>query len=1075
MSKDFIICAVTFLSLISNIAADPLKSWHFDTLDDIRIYAAKGNEASMRLDPGIKTPDGQKTLAVSLKKFAPGANAWDIQLLCIYKDGLKAGRVYEISFPYKGSVPGTVEMVAAQTTKPWGILRGATGSFPVTQEWKTAKLSFTAQKDWNDPLATPRMMLADYGIPAVLHFGPIVLKEQTKPLPFALNKNWNLFFGTLKSQDYATLPPKALKEVSLTGNSLNLAQFFKSFKEKDSAVLFNQFDSPETGVMHVGVSADWWLELYVNGKQIYSNIPAGNVSHSFVPDDHVIEIPVKKGRNLLAAKVIAGSNGWRFICGKPTRLPDDLTLFTISSGRNWKPLPMTKTGLDPKPGTALDLSTLAGERQPAGKYGRLIINANGRLAFEKKPEQPIRIRGFNSWTCSWAFRLVTKDEIKNWADSIARRGYNMIRLQGINFSLMGTFQNKSLWTQKEISEVPVIDPEALDKIDYLFSCLKENGIYFNIDLMSSKNGYSKTAVSPGNGFDAQLFFNPKYRAHWEAAARQLLNHRNPYTGLCWKDEPALACIEPYNEQDLLVYDSHLMKQFTPFFRRYLKNKYQTDDQLRKTWGQHDISFDRVPDINENILRRDDALGYDAGRFLIETMSATTDWYYERLRSFGYTGIITQWDMIMRTMEIPVRAKMPVIAQHSYFAHPNYIPTKKLVRKSFNSVFTGGKEKDFLIHQGSSINSSYFRAAAVIRFLDRPFMITEYSHSVPNRYRHERGLYYGAYAALQGWDAMYPHGDVVANWPSAWYNNNIPPLSSFENMQDPISYASEIITALIWFRGDVREAPHTVQLNLSDKVMFPKHFLAAIGDDYAKLAMLTRIGIAYPEVKPLDAVGKIKPDLELPLTEFSPLGVSQWYVTASNTDGKVFPELLQKLKDNRLLPPTNRTDYARRIYQSETGEITLNGNTETMTVITPRLEGAIIKKDVPVKMTQLEISSCSKPASIVVASLDKNQSLEHAKRLLLIFATNALNSDMVFENSSMSLMVEVGKLPVLMETAKLAMKLKSAQNTAPVVYALNMDGTRAESVPASFSNNSLSLVLDTSTLKYATPFFEIVFP
>jgi hypothetical protein len=64
----------------------------------------------------------------------------------------------------------------------------------------------------------------------------------------------------------------------------------------------------------------------------------------------------------------------------------------------------------------------------------------------------------------------------------------------------------------------------------------------------------------------------------------------------------------------------------------------------------------------------------------------------------------------------------------------------------------------------------------------------------------------------------------------------------------------------------------------------------------------------------------------------------------------------------------------------------------MRVETPSLEGAVLKKlDAPLKLGRLTISSCSKPASVVMASLEKGEALDESGRLLLVFATNALNS------------------------------------------------------------------------------------
>ena len=1076
MKKIYIWSMVLLSAIAEGYGGEALKTWNYQNLNDIRFYAASNNKARMFRAPEVKTDDGRDTLAVALQELHPDAKSWDVQLNFIDSRGFEAGQRYELAFFCKASVPGTMKIAVAQAEKPWHVLPGSTRDVAVSTEWQEVKLSFTAAQAWAPLMAAPRLMLAGYGSGATLYFGPVELRKSSKPLPFGLSADWHLFPRCPEPRNYADMPTGAASQmVQLKNNRLDLASLIPGFKEKDGALLFNSFNSPEAGTMMVGVSADWWLELYINGDRVYGNIPVGNLSHSFVPDDHVIAVPVKKGENLLAAKVMAGSKGWQFVCGTPNRGPDALAHYTVKPDPNWKPVLITKSNLVPQPGTALDLTALVASGKPCGARGRVVINSAGRLSMAENPDVPARFRGMNSWSCSWALRQATQEEIKAWAESIARRGYNMIRLQGVDLCLLGGVDQKRKWPQKTVDDVPYFDPAAIDKFDYLVSCLKANGVYFCMDLMSVANGYSRVNPPAADSFKIQLFFNPVHRAHWESAARHLLTRVNPYTGTCLKDEPTLAGLEPYNEQDLLIDRAAHMKQFTPRFREYLKKIYRSDEALRLAWKQPGLTFGTVPDIDEDILRKGDVGSHDAGNFLIETMAAMTDWYSGRIRGMGYSGLIMQWDMIMRTMEMPVRAKMPVIAQHTYFAHPSSVPTRNLVKKSSNSVFTGGDGVDSVIGQDSSLNSSYFRAAAAIRFLDRPFMVTEYSHSFPNRYRHERGLYFGSYAALQGWDSLHPHGDVVALWPAAWYGNNLPPLSSFEAMHDPVSYASEVVSALAWFRGDVKEASHTVGIRLSAQAMFPKNFLSAIGDDYAKLAMLTRIGIVYPEIKTNFPVASPRLNLELVPDEFSTLSVNQWYVSSSSKDGKVFPRLLDALRKRQILPESNKTDYSARVYQSETGEIVLNGRAETMTVITPRLEGAIIKKDIPVKLAQLEITSCSKPASVVLASLDRNQPLGQAKRLLLVFSTNALNSGMTFENPSMNLVAEVGAPPILMETARLTLKLKSAQKAAPAVYALNMDGTRAATIPVSFKDGILSLALDTSALKYATPFFEMVFP
>jgi len=336
------------------------------------------------------------------------------------------------------------------------------------------------------------------------------------------------------------------------------------------------------------------------------------------------------------------------------------------------------------------------------------------------------------------------------------------------------------------------------------------------------------------------------------------------------------------------------------------------------------------------------------------------------------------------------------------------------------------------------------------------------------------LFYGAYAALQGWDGLFAHGCLVS--PPRLSGR---PMFGFEGWNDPVARASEVVAALAWLRGDVKEAPHTVQITLSSPALFPRHVLSAIGDDYAKLAMLTRIGSAYPGVTPLAPVGQARPDLELVPTEFASLHVRHWYASASNQDGAVFPSLLQKLQAAKILPPSNQTDASRRVYQSETGEIRLDASVrsaETMQVVASRLEGAILKKNQPVQLGSVAIASCSRPAAVVVASLDPGgTSIAESRHWLLVLATNAANSGQVFEDANMYLMVELGSPPVLVETAQLTLSVKTTATGMAQVYPLHLDGTRMEAIPARVENGKLLLSLDTSALPCGTVFFEIVLP
>ena len=186
-----------------------------------------------------------------------------------------------------------------------------------------AESNLMAQKDLTGTLAMPCLLLAKYGDAATLHLGPVSLRE-IPPMP-PLGKEWSLFLDVTAPGSFNSIPTELsgakgvmkVQPVSLTDGALNLGQLAGSFKEKECAVLYNQFDSDKAGLVRVGVSADWWLELYANGEKVYSTLSDGNGSQAFAPGDHIVEFPVKAGRNILAAKVLSGSAGWRFVCGAP--------------------------------------------------------------------------------------------------------------------------------------------------------------------------------------------------------------------------------------------------------------------------------------------------------------------------------------------------------------------------------------------------------------------------------------------------------------------------------------------------------------------------------------------------------------------------------------------------------------------------------------------------------------------------------------------------------------------------------------------------------------------------------------
>ena len=123
-----------------------------------------------------------------------------------------------------------------------------------------------------------------------------------------------------------------------------------------------------------------------------------------------------------------------------------------------------------EPGSVLDFSSLLDG--PAGKYGPVIAKG-GHFAFRDAPDKRIRFYGTN--ICS---RAGFQDKAGGEAlvAELARKGYNSARLH--HFGALLPFREGTSSTE--------FDPAELDKLDYLFHCLKRQGLYVNIDLYTTR-------------------------------------------------------------------------------------------------------------------------------------------------------------------------------------------------------------------------------------------------------------------------------------------------------------------------------------------------------------------------------------------------------------------------------------------------------------------------------------------------------------------------------------------------------------------------------------------------------------
>lgn len=240
---------------------------------------------------------------------------------------------------------------------------------------------------------------------------------------------------------------------------------------------------------------------------------------------------------------------------------------------------------DSSPGIA-DLSSW--NHKPAGKFGVVTAGKDGHLYAGKE-----RIRFLGTNLC-FAASFPRKEDAEKIAARMAKFGVNCVRFHHMD---MSPFPNGI--RDGRVPNTRALDPEALDRLDYFTSQLKRNGIYLDLNLLVSRpfnaaDGLPKEIESlewkerhiPGFFFRSIIDLQKEYAA-------KLLSHRNPYTGLTYAEDPAVAFVEINNENGLIHSwlggdVDHLPIPFLQELRgqwnSWLKERYGEMDKLRSAWN-----------------------------------------------------------------------------------------------------------------------------------------------------------------------------------------------------------------------------------------------------------------------------------------------------------------------------------------------------------------------------------------------------------------------------------------------------------------------------------------------------------
>ncbi len=440
--------------------------------------------------------------------------------------------------------------------------------------------------------------------------------------------------------------------------------------------------------------------------------------------------------------------------------------------------------------------------EPAGKHGRILAKGD-KLLYEGKE---IKLWGLNN---CYALCKPTKESADKHAAFYRKFGINAVRFHKYadNFGEAGILDNSFV----------KFDPNGLDKMDYYISVLKENGIYTKlsptfgvrigkedahrvpwVNEIGDLNEKERVRATYGS-----IYFSHELQDLQIEQTTKLLRHHNPYTEKRYAQDPAIFCVEMFNEDAILWEGSTWTMQRYPTLRvrtakrfsDYLLQKYGSEEKWESAWGEaviYQTSLNMENSMLKNLIQLAKVKGLplsneslatgtvvpwsrpwiydslmkpgeegfqvlrqrmlDTAEFLIGLQNEFYDRFRTAIQQTGYEGEIigSNWQAgssIGHYLNLHSDAQVGMIDRHNYYGGGG---THAFERKE---EFSDGS---MLAHPGKGILGMGLQQVA-----DRPFMISEWIHVIPNEYVGEGPAILGAYGwGLNGWDAsfMFQNGD-----------------------------------------------------------------------------------------------------------------------------------------------------------------------------------------------------------------------------------------------------------------------------------------------------------------------------
>lgn len=388
----------------------------------------------------------------------------------------------------------------------------------------------------------------------------------------------------------------------------------------------------------------------------------------------------------------------------------------------------------------------------AGEHG--YIAAKGAEFIHQDTLEPVRFWGVNGFPATG-----DSAHLRQTARQLAKRGVNLVRLHGAMFDDRGE-----------------VDRGKIDRVEEIVAALKTAGIYSHFSIYfplwltpKPDNRFLKGYNGSQHPF-AALFFNRDFQEQYRAWWKALLLSPNPATGKLLIAEPAVFGLEIQNEDSFFFWTfsennipDQELKILESQFAGWLVKKYGALDKAVGRWNGLTIKRDNPAENRMafrplyNMFHEKTSRDVDTVQFLFETQR---DFYadtYKFLRGLGFKGVITASNWSTASPEVFGPLEKLSYSVGDFIDRHGYFSSNHKGKDSEWSIREGQtySDRSALKFDGSEPGQAkqFVHPAMDPTYGNKPSMISETTWNRPNRFRSEAPLFFAAYGALQGSDAI----------------------------------------------------------------------------------------------------------------------------------------------------------------------------------------------------------------------------------------------------------------------------------------------------------------------------------